>query len=180
MPAATIDKILQSAESQARSGGYNAFSFREIAKEIGIKSASIHYHFPTKADLACELAKRYREKFTAQLEAINQSNGDLYQQLNDYTELFYLALKSDQKMCLCGLFAAEMDVLPEEVKRETREFFEANLQWLETLLTQYQITPSKPKAMRILASLEGAMLLGKAFESEEHFRQAIDLSSLVS
>lgn len=177
MASETIDRILQSAEDQARSGGYNAFSFREIAKEIGIKSASIHYHFPTKADLAAVLARRYTDKFIAHLNAIEDKGGSLFDTLSDYADLFYHALKTDQKMCLCGLFAAEMDVLPTEVQQETRGFFEANLNWLEKQLTAHQVAEPKTQAMQLLAKMEGAMLLGKAFESEDYFRQAIDLSS---
>lgn len=177
MSSETIDRIIESAENQARSGGYNAFSFREIAKEIGIKSASIHYHFPTKADLATELAKRYTEKFSQHLQAISGSKKNLHGKLTAYAELFYSALKTDQKMCLCGLFAAEMNVLPEDVKAETRLFFEANLKWLQNLLAEYDVATPKVQAMRLLASMEGAMLLAKAFESEERFKQAIDLSA---
>lgn len=178
MPASeTIDRIIASAEGQARSGGYNAFSFREIAKDIGIKSASIHYHFPTKGDLASELAKRYTEKFCEHLNNISEGNDTLYEKLSAYSELFYHALKADQKMCLCGLFAAEMDVLPEDVKAETQAFFKANLSWLENVMAEYAIETPASKAMQLLASIEGAMLLAKAFESEEHFKKAIDLST---
>ncbi|MGH1485764.1 MAG: TetR/AcrR family transcriptional regulator [Cellvibrionaceae bacterium] len=172
----TINRIIESAENQARSGGYNAFSFREIAKDIGIKSASIHYHFPTKADLAAALAKRYTEKFSGHLSSIENTTKDLHGKLSDYADLFYFALKTDQKMCLCGLFAAEMDVLPSDVKTETRQFFETNLSWLEQLFADNQIDSPKTEAMKLLANMEGAMLLAKAFESEEHFKQSIDLS----
>lgn len=102
MSSDTIERIIQSAENQARTGGYHGFSFREIAKDIGIKSASIHYHFPTKTDLAAELAKRYTEKFNGHLQAISDTDKGLEEQLSSYTALFYHAIKNDQKMCLCG------------------------------------------------------------------------------
>jgi len=57
------EALLNAAESKARLGGYSNFSFRELANEVGIKSASVHYHFPTKEDLGTELAKRYTEYF---------------------------------------------------------------------------------------------------------------------
>lgn len=177
MSSDTVERIIRSAENQARSGGYNAFSFREIAKEIGIKSASIHYHFPTKADLAAELARRYTQKFSASLDEISASKKNLHSKLTRYVDLFHYALKTDQKMCLCGVFAAEMDVLPEDVQQSTRAFFETNLQWLETLLTDHDIASPKTRAMQLLANMEGAMLLSKAFDSKTHFKQAIDLSA---
>ena len=50
------EALLKVAEDKVRKGGYNNFSFREIANEVGIKSASVHYHFKTKADLGAEPA----------------------------------------------------------------------------------------------------------------------------
>ena len=31
-----------------RRGGFHGFSFRDLAADVGIKSASVHYHFPIK------------------------------------------------------------------------------------------------------------------------------------
>jgi len=180
MASDTVERIIQSAENQARVGGYNAFSFREIAKEIGIKSASIHYHFPTKSDLAAELAKRYTEKFIIRLDEISSSNNSLYEKLSTYADLFYHALKVDQKMCLCGLFAAEADILPENVKAETKRFFEENINRLEAMLIEHHHSSAKTQALQLLASLEGAMLIAKAFDSERYFKEAIDLSAYQS
>ena len=177
MSSETIDRIITSAENQARSGLYNAFSFREIAKDIGIKSASIHYHFPTKADLASELVRRYTEKFNGYLQAISDSSNSTKQQLSDYAALLYHALTVDQKMCLCGMFAAEIDVLPDNVKISTRLFFEAQIQWLSILLTNHGIDDAESEAMKLLANMEGAMLLARAFDSEEYFTRAVDLSA---
>ena len=61
------DDLLKVAEVKVRQGGYNNFSFREIANEVGIKSASVHYHFPTKADLGAELAHQYTDAFLSAL-----------------------------------------------------------------------------------------------------------------
>ncbi|MGS2717126.1 TetR/AcrR family transcriptional regulator [Eionea flava] len=175
MSSDTIERIIQSAENQARTGGYHGFSFREIAKDIGIKSASIHYHFPTKTDLATELAKRYTEKFNGHLQAISDTDKGLEEQLSSYTALFYHAIKNDQKMCLCGLFAAESEVLPKEVQTATRQFFEAQIQWLTDLMLHHRIDLAEDKAIGLLANLEGAMLLAKTFDSEDMFTRAINI-----
>ena len=53
------DAIEDAAERHARRGGYHGFSFRNLAAEVGIKSASVHYHFSTKGDLVAALAERY-------------------------------------------------------------------------------------------------------------------------
>ena len=63
------EQILDAAEKMARIGGYHGFSFREIAKDVGIKAASVHYHFPGKQDLGAAIAKRYTERFLESLGA---------------------------------------------------------------------------------------------------------------
>ena len=45
------EEIIQLADTLIRQKGYNAFSFYEISDKVGIKTASIHYHFPAKSDL---------------------------------------------------------------------------------------------------------------------------------
>ena len=59
--------ILAAAEALVRERGYNGFSFREVAREVGIKSSSVHYHFPTKEDLGAAIAENYTENFLSKL-----------------------------------------------------------------------------------------------------------------
>jgi AcrR family transcriptional regulator len=54
------EAVMTAAKATVQSHGYNALSFRELAKEVGIKSASVHYHFPTKGDLGAALARHVR------------------------------------------------------------------------------------------------------------------------
>lgn len=103
MSSETIHHIIASAESQARSGGYNAFSFRGIAKEIGIKSASIHYHFPTQENPAAELARRYTPKFNQCLLAITQSGDNLHQELA-IRQSFLLRIRKTIKKCASAVY----------------------------------------------------------------------------
>ena len=51
--------IMDAAERRMRKGGFNGFSFREIAADVGVKSSSVHYHFPTKENLAAAVIQRY-------------------------------------------------------------------------------------------------------------------------
>jgi TetR/AcrR family transcriptional repressor of nem operon len=185
MPSDTVEKIILSAEKQARSGGYNGFSFREIAKEIGIKSVSIHYHFPTKADLATELTRRYTERFENKLNAIASANKTLHRKLLAYAIEFYEAAKSENEMCLCGLFTAEIDILPDAVTDKLQQFFKLNEQWLIVQLIQHDTplqgeqTPQKV-ALQLIATMEGAILLAKDFKSQNYFHDAVDLSAFSS
>ncbi len=154
----TEEKILDVAENAARGGGYNGFSFRDIASEIGIKSASIHYHFPTKGDLGKALAERYTDRFFDALP--DPKTASLKDALNAYVGAFRSSSQNDGKMCLCGMMAAEINALPEPVAKATRDFFKRNLDWLENALTDLEPNADArlSKALALLAGLEGALI----------------------
>ncbi|GBL05159.1 TetR/AcrR family transcriptional regulator [Glaciecola sp. KUL10] len=168
--------LLQIAEQKVRIGGYNNFSFRELADEIGIKSASVHYHFPTKADLGAELAKNYTESFLESLGDPKILHQNAIDPVKAYVEKFKTALIKDQKMCLCGLLGAEIDGLPDKVKTETKRFFERNINWL----TQAHIVngavnnkEAADKAIHTLSLLEGALMISKTLDDQSVFESAL-------
>ena len=50
VPLSTKDKILDLASNMLQEHGYNGFSYGHISKQLGVRNAAVHYHFPTKAD----------------------------------------------------------------------------------------------------------------------------------
>lgn len=150
---ATIrDAILDAAQARARASGYNGFSFRDLAADVGIKSASVHYHFPTKGDLARALMDRYRE---ATLEALGTAE-DARTRLDRLIDLFRAAAHSGE-MCLCGAFGATSGLLPDDVRRSAARFSAALVTYLEAAPYHARSLPMKPQT--IIALLEGALLL---------------------
>jgi TetR/AcrR family transcriptional repressor of nem operon len=83
----TIDQLLDAAQELAQTRGYNAFSYRDLAERVGIRSASIHHHFPSKADLGRALVARYRDRFSDGLRRIGAGQGDAPAQLAAYVDL---------------------------------------------------------------------------------------------
>jgi len=167
-------QLLKAAEDKVRSGGYSNFSFRELAKEVGIKSASVHYHFPTKADLGAELARQYTDKFISLLGNPAEIKNTGENPIKIYAAQFRRALLEDNKMCLCGLLGAETDCLPEKVKQETKRFFRLNLDWLKIAHKSGGSINVEQKAANTLSLLEGAMMVSKALGDNHFFDQAID------
>lgn len=156
------DRILDAAETRARAGGYHGFSFRDLASDVGIKSASVHYHFPTKADLAEALASRYTARARAFLGdpvALGRDGA-----IARMTTLFRNALVVDDRMCLCGLFGAERDALPPAVAAATAQFFEMALAYLEQV---------GAPAIELLATLEGSLIVARTLQRPEAFEQAV-------
>ena len=174
-PKSKAEEILDAAERMARSGGYNGFSFREIAKAVGIKAASVHYHFPGKDDLGAAIAKRYTDRF---LEGLGDpadpglGPGDL---LARYVSAYRASLVEDRLMCLCGMLGAEIAQLPDKVARETRVFFERNLDWLVRVLARggKDAAAARAEAMRVIATLEGAMILARTLDDPAAFDAAV-------
>jgi TetR/AcrR family transcriptional regulator, transcriptional repressor for nem operon len=163
------DRILDVAEARARSHGFNGFSFRDIATEIGVKSASIHYHFPTKADLGVALAVRYR---TAFLNAVGDPRAPTpAKALQRMISVFRSSITDADAMCLCGMLGAERDGLPEMVQFEVMRFFEECQKWLADC---YQAAP-RPElnAATALALLEGGLLVARSLKEVKVFDSAI-------
>ncbi|HEC60388.1 hypothetical protein LCGC14_0907480 [marine sediment metagenome] len=174
----TITRILDSAESHICKKGYNAFSFREIAHEIGIKSASVHYHFPTKANLAAAVVLRYTDSFIKSLGEPNSPNADAKDLLKNYIQEFQNVLISNDSMCLGGILSAELTSLPDEVADATRQFFIENLRWLTDVLQLHfgvnDIAISHFKAMKILAMLEGTLIVMRSLNREVQFEEMVE------
>jgi len=160
--------ILDAAEVRARLGGYHGFSFRDVASDVGIKSASVHYHFPIKADLAAALAKRYGDRAHGFL---NDSEVNTpFEAIGAVIQLFRAALLDEDKMCLCGLFGAERDSLPETVLPMVSQYF----QMLLTFLANH-LGPNwrGPPPSEIVATAEGALILARALEQPDLFEDAV-------
>ncbi|MEM9763414.1 MAG: TetR/AcrR family transcriptional regulator [Pseudomonadota bacterium] len=165
MPSPTTDRILDAAERRARKGGYNGFSFRDLAEDVGVKSASVHHHFPTKEALVARLAERYTERFMAALEAAIPNEG----MLPALRRLFRASLEDDNQMCLCGMLAAESAALPPPVVAETRRFFE---RLIAAVAGPDADAIAHQHALSVVARLEGALLTARVLGDATAFDAA--------
>src|SRR5579859_4970530 len=135
MNSSSKEAILAAARRAAQAHGYSGLNFRDLADEVGIKAASIYYHFPGKADLGTAVARRYWEDTASGLESMLAETADPIRCLGRYPEVFRKALATGNRMCLCSFMAAEYDDLPEAVKREVQAFADVNVAWLSKLLS---------------------------------------------
>lgn len=180
MPKVTAEQIIDIAEDMIRRHGYHAFSFREIAAKVGIKSSSVHYHFPTKVDLAIAVAKRYSDRFFNTLDAIDQTTQSPDRIIAAYTDVFRSALVNDRKLCLCAMLGAEKAVLPESVLPQIQAFFIRNLVWLSHVAVTHGCSYSEDeihkRASCLLATLEGALIVSQTLEDDESFEHITTLA----
>lgn len=159
------EQILAVATKVAGAHGYGGLNFRDIAAEVGIKAASVYHHFPSKADLGAEVAKRYWEQFSAMLAARLAASGDPIVCLREYPDTFRSALQNDNRMCLCSFMAAEYDDLPDTVKKEVQTFADVNISWLAKVLIAAGVVAkeeSEERARAIYAAIAGAQLMARS------------------
>ena len=131
----TAERILDVGEQLVQTRGYNAFSYADVAAELDLTKAALHYHFAGKAELGEALLNRYAVRFAEAVAVIDAKPVDATSKLNSYADL-YLDVLQRQRMCLCGMLAAEFETLPEPMRTIVVRFFKDNEIWLSKVLAQ--------------------------------------------
>lgn len=174
----TAEHILDAAEAIVQVHGFNAFSYADVSKAVGITKASVHHHFSSKAELGRRLIIRYTKRFDDALAAIEQDAVSTRVALERYAAIYENVLCSG-RMCLCGILAAEYATLPQEMQAEIRKFFAINERWLVALLArgtasgELRLVGTETEAAKYIAStLEGALLLARPEQDTTRFRAA--------
>ena len=163
----TTVRILDVAERMLQVRGYNGFSYGDVATELGITRAALHYHFPGKAELGQALIDRYAARFAAALEQLDATAPDAAAKLRGYVALYTDVLSAD-RMCLCGMLAAEHRTLPDPLQQAVCDFFTTNTVWLRKVIEEGSADgslrcPGTPEASAsmVLGTLEGGMLIAR-------------------
>lgn len=173
----TAKKIIAAAERRMRDGGFHGFSFRDIAADVGIKSASVHHHFPTKEDLAAAAVRSYSDRHMANLGDPADPERTPDELIALYIDLFRRDIVKDRQMCLCGVLAGETAALGSAVRGEVRAFFDRNRDWLEAVIGRV-FADARPedvrsKALLAIAALEGALLTAHCLGQTDVFERAV-------
>ena len=176
--ADTATRILESAERLVQSRGFNGFSYADVAAELGITKASLHYHFASKAELGQALVERYAARFATALGEIESDGGDAPAKLGAYARIYADVLRKN-RMCLCGMLASDYDTLPGPMREVVIRFFDENEAWLADVLEQGQAEGSlrlgdsaREASRALVGGLEGAMLVARPYGEVARFEAA--------
>jgi TetR/AcrR family transcriptional repressor of nem operon len=176
------DEIVHSARGLIISGGYNGFSYADISAQVGIRKASIHHHFPTKADLVRIVVARYREEARHGLAGVSAAIADPVDQLRAYTGYWEACIRDDAApFCICAMLAAELPALPAEVAVEVRGHFQDSSTWLAGVMEagvgkgrMRLPRPAKQEGISFLATVHGAMLSARAYGDKAIFATIVE------
>lgn len=152
------------ADAVQRAGMHN-LSFRTLADQAGIKSSSVHYYFPEKADLTSALIEEHTSVFKQLLSNISQTHPTVIEQLDAFVDIFE-AIIAENKFCLCGMLAAEVATLTNANQQLLKAYFDLAENWLSDVFssqTSKKTTGLTPRqsAQIIISGLEGALLIDR-------------------
>jgi TetR/AcrR family transcriptional regulator, transcriptional repressor for nem operon len=157
------NSIMDAAEVRIRKGGFHGFSFREIAADVGIKSSSVHYHFPTKEALAAAVIRRYTDEAAEMLDRKLTPGSD---PVKVWTKAFRETIHSKVRMCPCAVLGAAARDVPSEVGAEVQRFFEMCL----GKMVSHGIEQNR--APELLATLVGAQIVANALNDLSAYDRA--------
>ena len=178
----TRTALLNSAERASRAFGYTGFSFADMAKEVGIRKASIYHYFTSKADLAHALIARYRSRFAEQLESIVGKHNRAGERLQAYIDVYRAALGGGAMVCLCVAFSVGRDSLTPPVLEELAAFEDDSKSWLAPVFrlgredsSIASIAEPASEAAACMALVEGAQLQARSAKDPSRFDTAVSL-----
>lgn len=180
LAAETRSRVLDVAQRLIQQRGYNGFSYRDIADEVGIRAPTIHYYFPSKSDLAAALVDRYATGIAELCAALTRSEPKAWKRLARYFAATRDAILEKQQLCLCGVLAMEANSLPDNVRRAVDRFFDTSRKWMADQLREakgrgeidFAGSPEDVAAM-ILSTLQGGLLLSRASMSPAPYDAAV-------
>ncbi len=157
--------IIETADHLIRSNGFNAFSFSDISDKIGIKTSSIHYHFPSKSDLGVATIKEHIRRFEA-LKSELKNKSPLIK-LKGFLAI-YSQVNSENKVCLVGSLATDLNTVDEAIKKELKIFAALVLEWMTQVLAEgkkqkifeFTSTP-RTKALMVITNILAIIQLSR-------------------
>jgi len=165
------------AQNLIQRRGINGFSFQHISDAVGIKKASVHYHFPTKEDLVEAMLDRFSLDFDERLRDLDASDMSPADRLISYVEMFENTFFDGDAVCLYGMLGAELASLAVTSALQISAFYRRNIEWLEKTLRKGQEDGTlsfagvpNAVAMMIFSALEGGMLVARADQGSEQYR----------
>ena len=180
----TREELTTLATELIQEGGIDSVSFRTLADRVGVKSASVHYHFPAKGDLTQAVVAQYAEHFAAELELIERQHDTLRAKLERLVGVFESVL-AQKRLCLCGSLASNVTSLDDATEKLLQRYFRETEAWIERQAQQHadqlraDLDPGTLSRL-LLASLEGANLVDRVTGNGDHLDAVRQLLRLVT
>jgi len=164
------------AETFLQEKGFNGFSYAHIAKELDVKNAAIHYHFPSKEELVCAVIQRYRDRFQLWINNSRIKALSPQEKLDWFFSIYTNTRADNGKVCLAGSLETEFNSLPVPLREQTEALTRELLTWLQSTLQEGRVAGAfhfggdpASKAALILSSLQGALQMARALGTDKFY-----------
>lgn len=164
----TATQLLDAAQRLVQQRGYNAFSYKDLAESVGIRTASIHYHYPAKGDMGLALMQRYIDELDQALAEIERTGRSSKAKLKSFIKL-YSDAESRGAICLCGSLASDRETLPAPLQAAVATYIERSESWVARQIREgvqqgefaFSGKPTDA-ATTLVSGLQGGLILSRA------------------
>jgi TetR/AcrR family transcriptional repressor of nem operon len=177
----TREAILDVAKELLQTRSFNAFSYQDIADRIGIRKASIHYHFPGKEELGVALVDRFRREGRAWASGLAARGATPKEKLEALFAYYRDTVLPTRKICAYGIFSAEYNALPDGMRKSIKKFHAAHIRWLTAVVAEgreggvfeAQATP-EDQALLVASALQGAVQIARTGEDPKRYEATVE------
>ncbi len=179
----TREAILTAATDLVQTVGANAMSFQDLAERTRIRKASVHHHFPTKANLLEAVIENYSAGYFSAVDEILSSPGSAFDRLRAVVGLYMSTCAKDgggRRACVVGMLGSEAESLTERGRALLAAFVERNQRAIVDLIDAGARDgsvrpPSDPLgfARGLIAALQGGLVLARVSGGPAFFQSVI-------
>lgn len=168
-------RALTTAERLFRTQGYAATGLTQLLEESGAPKGSFYFHFPGgKEQLALEVLDAYGASVASALRAMAERSRDP----NGFVRTLCRSIGQEMEAsgwtlgCAAQALANEMAAASPDFERAVSKVFESWIAIVADVLVQQHGDRHRARrqAVALIAALEGARTLARAFGSAEPFR----------
>jgi TetR/AcrR family transcriptional repressor of nem operon len=174
----TKEALLNCAQERIQRVGVNAMSYNDLSQAVGIRKASIHYHFPKKENLIEALVQRCQCVYGEQYRQIVDSDKSCQEKLHMLASVFEQGVRND-KLCLIGMLSTEYASLNESIQEALRSAVVSTSKIFEKAFKQgieEDVLRGKANtydlAYGFVSFLMGAQIISRCAQNPRGFRKA--------
>ena len=179
--AETRERILHLAKDILLRRSFHSFSYQDLADGIGIRKASIHYHFPSKEDLGVALIERIGAAMKRFAVELSETHRPPEERLDAFFRVMRGLLDEGNKICVFGVLGAEFNALPPRMQVAYAELLEAQQKWLARVLERgrdggvftFASTPEE-EALIVSSTVQGALQMARASRQPQRYDLVVE------
>ncbi|MCS2164038.1 TetR/AcrR family transcriptional regulator [Scandinavium manionii] len=162
----THDSLIALTDTLIQENGYQGFSYSDLAERLGIRKASIHYHFPTKTDLGIAYCEFKEAGFLVLETALLQMPAGRAR-LQGYMDAF-LQCRDNGQMCGVHAMLSDSNLFDPSLQEAVSRLAQTDLRILTAVLTSGREAgelhfTAEPADIAIIigSAIKGALMLNR-------------------